>query len=72
MNPFHFCDDCHGFGAGEDCRNSFGLAGADGKEGRFVQLDLQDIPVQEKDGADGLIPPAPPAGAVWVEADTAR
>jgi hypothetical protein len=36
----------------------------------LIQLDLEHVAVEEENGADGLVPPAPTAGAVCVEAET--
>ena len=50
----HFCDDCDGFGLGEDDGECFGLLGADDIGGEF-EVGLQDVAVEEEDGGERLV-----------------
>lgn len=40
---------------GEDGRDAFTFLGAEGKEGGFVEGNLEDVAVEEEDGAEGLV-----------------
>jgi hypothetical protein len=44
-----------GFFFGEDSGNTFAFLGAEGGERGFVEGDLEDVAVEEEDGAEGLI-----------------
>ena len=63
VDSIHFGDHFFGFIPGEDSGNAFGFGRANWNESRLVQLDIEDIAIQEQDGADGLVPLAPPARA---------
>jgi hypothetical protein len=62
-------DDGFGFLFGEDVGYAFAFFGADEFEGFAFELDVEDVAVEEEDGADGLISLAPNARTVWVEAE---
>ena len=55
VDPVHLCDHFFGFLPGKDRRNPFRFCGADGDQGFLIQLDIEHIAVEEKDGADGLV-----------------
>lgn len=59
----HFFDDGDGFGFGEDGGKAVGFSGTDEVGGEFDLLE-ENVTIEEEDGAEGLIPPAPTAGAV--------
>jgi len=56
--------------AGQHGRQAFRTFGTRRQD--RLELLMQDFAVQEQDGTGCLIPPAPTAGAVWVEAATLR
>jgi len=70
-SAIHFANDCDGFGFRQHSGKAFRFFGADDIGGKFDIL-YQHVSVEKEDGAEGLIPPAPTAGAVWVEAATFR
>jgi hypothetical protein len=55
---------------GENRWYGFGASGTKFSELEFVEFDLENVTIEEEEGAKSLVPPAPTAGAVWVEADT--
>lgn len=65
-------DDGFGFVFGEDGGYAFAAFGADEAEVGLVEFDVEDVAVEEEDGADGLISLAPNARTVWVEAEALR
>lgn len=52
-----------------DGGNVSGFVGADRVCGA-LQFDFQDMPIQEQDSAQRLIPLAPNARTVWLEAES--
>lgn len=69
VDTVHFLNDFFGFVFGKDSGDTVGFGGTNGDKSLFIQLDIEDIAVQKENGANRLIPPAPTAGAVWVEAE---
>ena len=53
-NAAHFADDGEGFGMGEDDGEGFGFFGAD-DIGREFDLFVEDMAVEEEDGAECLV-----------------
>ncbi len=53
-NAAHAVEDGAGFGGGEDGGQGFGFFGAD-DFGRNFDGDVEDVAVEEEDGAEGLI-----------------
>jgi len=67
----HFADDRHGLLMGENGWQTFGAVGAD-DIGWEDDLYLENVFVQEHDGAERLVSLAPTARTVWVEDATLR
>jgi len=63
VDAVHFRDDPLGLAFGEDGGEAFWFGRADGDQGSLVQLKVEDMPVEKQDGANGLVPLAPPARA---------
>ena len=63
-------DHPQGFIAGEDGGEAFGTLG--GRKQNGLDLLVEYFTIEEEDCGEGLVSPAPTAGAVWVEAATLR
>ena len=68
-DALHFVYDSDSLRMGENGWEGFGFFGADDVGGEF-DLGLENMAVEEEDGTERLVSPAPTAGAVWVEAAT--
>lgn len=63
INAIHIGDDAFRLIPGKDGGDACRFSWANRDKGGFIQLDIEDIAIQEQDGADGLVPLAPPARA---------
>ena len=70
VNTGEGIDDTKGFIFGKDSRKVLGLLGSHSSD--IIEGQTENFAIEKENGAKGLIPPAPTAGTVCVEAATLR